>query len=243
MNPAIVANLTRAGLLDLAERTAKRHELRLRDVISRDDVTGGHIALWRALAEHKSAAELSAILGWPEPTIAAHVPKVPPAPPSQVRAKPLSRAESPAPAVDVAALIEAAVAPLRAEVAELRRLAMEQKAMPAKLAAPATRPRAAPDPVESPEQHLARFGTAGQAVLEAVSRAGVSPADLLSGRRSPGVVHARREAVRVLTEQFRMSQTEVGRILRVDPASVYAAQRKLGVRAAHKVDPARKAAA
>lgn len=157
-NIAITGRLRAAGLLTVAERVAKREELQLHHVIAiGGDPTGGHVALWRALAaEGKDAASLSAILGWPAAVIEASLARPKPKLVARIPAAPKSgpRAVRPAP-VDVAAVIEAAVAPLRAEVAALRQELTPRPTGPSKA-----------------ELHFARYGAAGEVVREMREEAG-----------------------------------------------------------------------
>lgn len=73
----ICERLKRAGLLAVAERAAKRVELRLADCIAPPpEVTGRHRALWAALArEGKSAAEIAVLVGWPVDVIVRELPR------------------------------------------------------------------------------------------------------------------------------------------------------------------------
>lgn len=94
MSAAICARLRAAGLLEVAERAAKRIDLRLADCIAEPpEVTGGHRALWAALAHAgKSAQEIGALLGWPEAAVARELPtRTRPAP------RPIKKAPSPRP--------------------------------------------------------------------------------------------------------------------------------------------------
>lgn len=95
MSAAVCARLRAAGLLDVAERAAKRAGLRLVDCIAGPpEVTGGHRALWTVLAmEGKTAREIGGLLGWPEAGVARELPtKTRPAP------RPIKKAPSPRPA-------------------------------------------------------------------------------------------------------------------------------------------------
>lgn len=62
---AVIARLKAAGLLDVAERAAKREELRLADCIAPGEVTGGHRALWRELARHATPDRVAEIVAFP----------------------------------------------------------------------------------------------------------------------------------------------------------------------------------
>jgi hypothetical protein len=193
----------------VAERVARREELQLHHVIAiGGDPTGGHVALWRALAaEGKDAAALSAILGWPaavieaslarpKPKLVAPIPAAPKSGPRAVRA----------PAVDIAAVIEAALAPLRADVAALRQEA-------------AARP---PGPSKA-ELHFARYGAAGEVVREMAYAAGV-PLDLLLADNSSRLSHVVRLRVQIslrfTAAPWSWSQPAIGDLLCQDHSSI-----------------------
>lgn len=90
---SVLARLKTAGLLDAAERAAKRVELRLADCIAPGDVTGGHHVLWLALGKHRSPSQVAALVGFPEESVlpvfrdAVPEPRPTPAPKSGPRAK------------------------------------------------------------------------------------------------------------------------------------------------------------
>ena len=223
-NIATVGRLRAAGLLDLAERVARREELQLHHVIAiGGDPTGGHVALWRALAaEGKDAAALSTILGWPAAVIEANLARPKPKLVERIPAPPKSgpRAVRPAP-VDVAAVIEAAVAaavaPLHGEIATLRKQVdlLQQRF----------------DARETDDAHLSRLGAVGDVIRDVASRRGVSLQALLAGRRTDAVTSAKTEIVRILTadDRFRMSQPEIAAALRMDRSSVVYLQVRAGV--------------
>ncbi len=203
-NVAIVARLKAAGLLDIAERAAKREELKFAHCIEPGEVTGGHRALWRALAAAgQSNTRIAALLGWPQSEIDRELvpaPKPTPAPKSGVRRRDGLTAE------DVAAIVEAAVSPLREELRALR----------------ATPP---PVPVFDAEAWLDVRGDLGREVRTIATRAGVQVSELLSKARGKHLTAVRFEIVAFLTNRG-LSQPDIGRFLRRDRASIYSAQRR-----------------
>lgn len=208
LNIATVGRLRAAGLLTVAERVAKREELQLHHVIAiGGDPTGGHVALWRALAaEGKDAAALSAILGWPaaviEASLARPKPRLVPDPPKSgpravVPRKP-SKFRIPA---ELRAMVEVVTEPLRQQI---RNLTISVGILSARLE-------------RGNEINL----TAVELVLSEVSAShGISVATLLGRRRRGAVVEARREAVRRLTDELQMSTTSIGRALKRDHTTV-----------------------
>ena len=235
---AVVARLKAAGLLVIAERAAARIELRLRDCISLGEVTGGHVALWRALlASGKNTRDVAILTGWRQDVIARETatplaavvvpePRPTPSPASGVRktapkpTEPGPKPVAPAPkgltSADVKAMIEVACAPLRARIAELERRASLFE----------VEPRGGEDLAIA---HLARQGAAGDVVRKVATESNVPLYELLYGARSPMMTAARRECVRILTRNpFAMSQTEIGRVLRLDRSSVHGAQQATG---------------
>jgi len=249
---AIVARLRAADLFTLAERTAKRAELRLKDCIAFGEVTGGHLALWRALAKVVPVPRVASILGWQADTIAREL-RIPearptPVPVSEVRAtaKPLkktapkSAAAKPvekrarrktenerrrvAPmlqAADVQAMIDLAVAPLRARIVELESIA---ERVP-------SHARSAPTKEAAARARLATYGTAGDVAIKVAKEQGVPLALLLSPRRTARIVKARTEVVRQLTGPgFGMSQPEIGMVLGLHASSVKKIQTKIGAK-------------
>jgi hypothetical protein len=99
----VVARLKAAGLLDVAERAAKRAakraELRLADCIVPGEATGGHRALWRELARRTTPDRVSEIVGFPVAAVRREmVPEArpTPAPASAPRAKVAARPQAPA---------------------------------------------------------------------------------------------------------------------------------------------------
>lgn len=83
----VIARLKAANLLDVAERAAKRVELRLADCIAPGEVTGGHRALWRELAKHKTPDRVAEVVGFPAADVRREAimgePTPPPPRPSQ----------------------------------------------------------------------------------------------------------------------------------------------------------------
>lgn len=231
---SIVERLKRAGLLVTAERAAARVELRLKDCISFGEVTGGHVALWRALLSvSKSTRDVAILTGWRQDVIARETatpltavvvpePRPTPSPASGVRKTSPKPTEPPPPApkgltsAEVKAMIEAACAPLRSRIAELERRASLFE----------VEPRGGEDLAIA---HLARQGAAGDVVRKVATESNVPLYELLYGARSPMMTAARRECVRILTRNpFAMSQTEIGRVLRLDRSSVHGAQQATG---------------
>lgn len=212
-NIAITGRLRAAGLLAVAERVAKREELLLHHVIAiGGDPTGGHVALWRALAaEGKDAAALAAILGWPAAVIEASLARPKPKLVARIPAAPKSgpRAVRPAP-VDVAAVIEAAVAPLRAEVAALRQELTPRPTGPSKA-----------------ELHFARYGAAGEVVREMAHAAGV-PLDLLVGEAKFSHVSRLRALIAhtFTAAPWEWSGPAIGDLLQIDHSTVFEYFRK-----------------
>lgn len=247
----INTNLKAAGLLQVAERAAKREGLRLVDVVALGPVTSGHQALWRALArEGKSAREIGTILGWSEETIAAALVDVPEAPKSRVRAKALPVA---APLVSTAAhkTLSAQIAALRNRLkrmarmgAHVRRLASDLRETRAAVSALQARLEAATGALgdcaaeAKLDQHLAQFGAAGSVVRDVVAQYGV-PLREIFGNGAPGkppaaVVRARVEITRRLTgPEFGWSQPMIGRLLRTNKSTAMRYQHLAGIEAAH----------
>lgn len=230
---AIVARLKAADLFTLGERTAQCEGLRLRDVIAFGEVTGGHVALWRALAKVVPVARVASILGWREDIIAKEL-RVPearptPAPVSEVRAKAKSAASKPAPPppglakADVQKMIDAAVdaatATLRTRVAVL-----EKKVADLEWdwnADVRVREKVAVD-------HLARFGHYGEIARTIAKEHGVPVDILLSRGRTALVTRTRAEIVRVLTTDG-MTQQEIATLLKLDHSSIHGLQQRTGV--------------
>lgn len=258
---AIVARLKAADLFTLAERTAKRAELRLADCISFGDVTGGHVALWRALAKVVPVVRVAAILGWQADTIAREL-RVPearptPAPVSEVRvkAKPVVKA-TPKPAAatktaprktphqrrtvvstlqvaDVQKMIDDVVAPLRARIIDLESIA---ERVP-------SRARSAPTKEAAARARLAMYGASGDVAMSVAKEYGVPLALLLSKKRTAMIVRVRTEVIRRLTGPgFEMSQPEIGMVLGVHSSSVKKTQTKIGAKPARGPAGRRRAA-
>jgi hypothetical protein len=222
-NIAIVARLRAAGLLALAERIAKREELLLHHVIAvGGDPTGGHVALWRALAaEGKDAAALSALLGWPAAVIERHVerpkPRLVPAPAPPVKLV----APLPAPAIpepreseerprrlhrrraqaDVD-IIEKIVGPLRVQV---RTLQIALATLTARLDRSLR-----PDP-----------GSVDRVLDEVAASYGITVAAMCGREKSAPMISARRTAMRRLSLELGMSPVLIARTLHRHPSTVF----------------------
>lgn len=240
---SIVGRLKRAGLLETAERAAARAELRLKDCISIGEVTGGHVALWRALlAAGKTPREVAILVQWREEVIVRETkpsgavtpvvvvvpePRPTPAPKSGVRKtspKPTAPRQPKAPppaapcltSAEVKAMIEAACVPLRARIVALEK----------HLSSFSGDPRGGDATAEA---HLTRYGQAGNVVRRVAREHNVPLYEMLFGSKSPMMTRARREAIRILTmAPFAMSQTEIANVLRLDRSSVGTAQHATG---------------
>lgn len=247
----VVARLKEAGLLDIAERVAKREGLKLADCIAPGDITGAHTALWLVLCKHTSPVRVAEIVAFPEEGVFGALREAG----AQLQRSGPALAKAPAPVLDVGAQIEAALAPLRRRVDELESklvVAQENAARREQEAADLSRKLKAFAKEKKTEEraecalvvdeHLARFGLAANVVREAAARAGSPLDELLSGRSSPAAMRAKGEIVRVLTRDFGMSQPEIGAVLRLNHTSVRAIQRRTGVLPANR-GPARKAVA
>lgn len=237
---SIVDRLKRAGLLTIAERAAARAELRLKDCISLGEVTGGHVALWRALlASGKTPRQVALLVQRREDVIVRETkasvavvvvpePRPTPVPKSGVRKtspKPPAPVPPPPPGLtsgEVKAMIDATCAPLRGRIAELER----------RLSLFATDPKGGE---ELAHAHLSHYGSLGEVVRKVAHDFNVPIFELLFGVRSPMMTAARRECVRLLTRApYAMSQTEIGRVLRLDPSTVFGMQRATGVTASRR---------
>ena len=228
-NIAITGRLKAACLLALAERVAKRHDLLLHHVIAvGGDPTGGHVALWRALAaEGKDAAALAAILGWPAAVIEKHVPTIPEAPKSGPRlVKPRVRRDLQRQA------LQPVLGMVDATLTSLRSLRAEVKALDARLVAALSefeKVRAAIDGSVSADRtsqealaitHTRAHGDES-GIVEGICRdAAISIALLLTGSVDRKVCAVRRRCVVALTEAGQ-SRAAVARILGVRPAAIW----------------------
>jgi hypothetical protein len=237
----VVARLKRAGVLQTAEAAAKRVELRLGDCLAPGDITGGHVAVWQALFKTgKTAAEIAELVGFDERAIAAEL-------------APKRASSAGANTRDVAAIVERAVAPLRAELASLR------GSFDAMVAAAAKRRAAAiVEPLKAEikalrkaaencavvavgggfdaGQWLTDRGAFGVQIREICRLHCVTPDELLGRpgravRRTARIVKARRAAVVYLTQEG-CSQPDIAAILRVDKKSVLQSQAIAGIPAA-----------
>lgn len=238
MSALICARLRTAGLLDVAERAAKRVNLRLADCIAGPpEVTGGHRALWTALArDGRTARQIGVLLGWPEAAIAQELPtKVPPPPDSGPRV--IGRAKALRPprlaeprAVVAAALPEGALALLAAMEERLEKLDRGAERLRSEAVAARrdlTSLRAALGGLDSAASvsaralavaHLRTHGDTGIAVAIA-AKLGVTPERLMSGSMQRDVCRARREIALAFHAQ-RHSQAEIGRMLNIGSSAV-----------------------
>jgi len=242
----VIARLKEAGLLDIAERVAKREGLKLAACIAPGEITGAHVALWVVLCKHASPRRVADLVAFPEEGVLAALREA--LPQARLAPPPASGARPTAP--DVGAQIEAAVAPLRRRVEELEaklasahedtaRREQEIADLACQLKTVMKKRRDPKVPMQAPtaltvDEHLARFGDAAAAVREAAARSGVPLEHLLTGRSTSAAVRAKNEIVRVLTRRFAMSQPEIGNVLRMDPSSIRAIQRRTGVVSANR---------
>jgi hypothetical protein len=209
---AVVQRLQRAGLLQVAERAAKRIELRLADCIAPGEVTGGHVALWKALAkEGQTPGQIADLVGFPATEVTPHLPvpapRVTPAPESGPRAKalPLPVEAMPAGVKNLRALEQRFNAfsrrlqlmtrigerarqlayDLRAARSEIATLRTEVAALKGTVAnlTPATILDAAD---REAEQHLARFGAAADVVRAEAVHHQIRVHEILNGKPSRG---------------------------------------------------------
>lgn len=241
-NIAITGRLRAAGLLAVAERVAKREELLLHHVIAiGGDPTGGHVALWRALAaEGKDAAALAAILGWPAAVIERHVerpkprlvpPPAPPvklvaplpapvpvasvAPPAPRKSEPRAvKPRAPRPEVNVRAIVEAAV---RAAVEPLREEIGNLRSL---LFA------------SESERELRDYGAAGEVVRAAAKKHGVLASHVTNGKHANALVsRARQEIIVTLTTapEFRWPRERIALLLHLDRRTMRFYLQKAGI--------------
>lgn len=248
---AIVARLKAAGLLDVAERAAKRVELRLADCIEPGDVTGGHRALWTALAkEKKTPVQIAAIVGFTEAVVAAELPE----PESGPRTKKVTPVPAPTPfappGADLTALVSL-IAAAEDRVEKLHRAAARVLEEAQATSEDLRSLRAALDGADVAASnnaraiavaHLRSSGDMHRVVEKICATHGVPPERLLMGVRDPDTLAARRASVVAMTER-RWSQVRIAVLLRIDKFSVLRHQRTAGVKPARKPIGGKKAAA
>ena len=243
----IVERLKRAGLLDVAERAAKRVELRLVDCIAGPpEVTGGHRALWSALAREKTPAQIAALVGWPEAAVARELP-APAAPPPDSgprvigRAKPL-RSRPPRTAEPRAVVTttlpeqtDALIAAIEERVDKLYRSAsaMLSEAETARAELDGLRRQlrgveavASTSARALAVAHLRAHGDDDGAAVEIAARVGVTPERLLSGSMQRDVCRARREIAEHFATKEKSSLSEIARMLNICPSAVGQALRR-----------------
>lgn len=236
---AVVARLKAAGLLEIAERAAKRVELRLRDCITSEEVTGGHRALWAALAgTKKTPAQIAALVGFQEAVVAA----VMPAPESGPRVRKAAAAALVAPELATPRLptqVAALLAALEERAQRIgkagARMVEEATALERDVAAV----RAMLNGIETAAStnaraiavaHLRAHGDTGVAV-EIADRHGVSPELLLSGSMHRSVCAARRD-IAVFYSARKMSQAKIARLLHVGQGAIFAMLKRAAQREA-----------
>lgn len=246
--PEIVARLKRAGLLPVAERAAKRVDLRLVDCIAGPpEVTGGHRALWSALArEGKAAGQIAVLVGWPEAAVARELPAPVPPPPDSGprvvgRAKPL-RSRAPrlaAPRSVVTTTLpeqtDALIAAIEERIDKLSRgasvLLSEAEKARAELAG-LRRQLQGVETVASTSAralavaHLRAHGDDDGAAVEIAARVGVTPERLLSGSMQRDVCRARREIAEHFAAEKKASFAEIARMLNIGSSAVGQALRR-----------------
>lgn len=220
-NVAVLARLRAAGLTEAAELVAKSEGLVLRHVIEvGSEPTGGHIALWRALARRgKDSETLSKLLGWPAQVIAAQLPASPTKKP-RVRHELQRQALSPALGmVDVT-------------LESLRSLRAEARAFESRLSAAIDvfeRVRSAVDGTVTAERssqealavtHVRAQGDEAGIVERICRETATSVALLLTGSMDRKVAAVRRRCVVALVEAGK-SQAATARILGVRVGSIW----------------------
>jgi len=221
---AVIARLKAAGLLAVAERAAKRVDLRLADCISPGEVTGGHRALWTALAtEKKTAGQIAVLVGFPAESVRAEIPaaggprvrKVPPppapavAPPMPTRFAELLGA--------VSQRVERVAGLLHRADEELAALARDVTALHA--TADGAEAAASSNARAMAIAHLRAHGDTGEAVAIA-KRHGVAPELLLSGSMHRAVSASRREIAFFFSTEKKLSFGRIGRMLNVRPSGL-----------------------
>lgn len=261
MSNPVVARLTAARLLPVAERVAAQHEIPLVTLLS---VTGrvspAQAALFQALQQ--PPAEVARLLGWGEAAVAKAlgVPEARPTPAPKSGTRPAEApAELPAPKGSPSAL-ELKIEALDRRVRNLSRLGKRARQLQYDLSAArreidalraevaecravvaTVSPTAILDSVDrEAERHLARFPTAVDVVRAAAVEHGVRVHEVLSGKAArshedQAIGRARRALIATLTtdDRFRWSQPQIAALLRLNPSSIYHWQRELGIGAAH----------
>ena len=233
--PTICANLKRAGLLDVAERAARRSDLKLVDCIG-PGCNPGHIALWGALAhERKTAVEIAALVCRPVEEIAAALRRLPPARPTPV---PESGVRAVAPEGNDLSALAALIASAEDRVERLRRLVARVIEEATAVGADLRSLRAALDGASVAASnnaravsvaHLLRSGDHERVIDGICAEHKIPPERLLMGARDPGTVAARRAAVVAMTERG-WSQCRISVLLKIDRFAVLRHQRIAGVR-------------
>jgi plasmid maintenance system antidote protein VapI len=247
----ICANLRQAGLLDVAERVARRAGLKLADCIA-PGRHPGHVALWSALARAgKTPAEIAALVLRQEAEISAVLPgQAPapwptPAPESGVRvrgrAKPLLR-----PVVQQAPLSFPDGVLARIALLEGRSLAIADGAARLREEAEANRRdlaslrdllRGVETSVAASSRdfaiaHLRSHGDGANLAVTIAAARGVSPELLLSGSMQRDVCAARREIAVEFVGRQKMSRAQVARLLNVAQSAVQQMLRRASKEAA-----------